>query len=181
VWYVAGLILAVLYLASLVILPVIITQKKRPEAALAWVMLVIFVPFIGPFLYLVFGIERIRNRKLEKVLLSKAARGKLRKIETLWAPAKNKREEIGLSHDLENIIRVCREFSLFDAVAENQIDIIVDANQAYTKMKEAILSATHNINLDYFIFQPDTVGDSNSNFGLRNLCFPMLPKIGENI
>jgi len=159
VWYVVGLILAVLYLASLIILPVIITQKKRPEAALAWVMLVIFVPFIGPFLYLVFGIERIKNRKLEKVFLSKSARRELRKIETLWTPAKNKRKEMGLSHDIENIIRICREFSLFDAVAENKIDIIVDANQAYPRMKEAILSATHTINLDYFIFQPDTVGE----------------------
>jgi len=44
-----GLLIVILYLVSLVILPVIITQKKRPEAALAWVMLVIFVPFIGPF------------------------------------------------------------------------------------------------------------------------------------
>lgn len=163
-WYLVGITVVILYLVSLVILPVIITQKKRPEAALAWVMLVIFVPFIGPFLYLVFGIERIKNRKLEKVLLSKALRGKLQQIETLWTPVKNKREEIGLSHDLENIIRVCREFSLFDAVADNKIDIIVDANQAYSKMKEAILSATHNINLDYFIFQPDTVGEQFRSF-----------------
>jgi cardiolipin synthase len=81
VWHLVGLLIVILYLVSLVILPVIITQKKRPEAAIAWVMLVIFVPFIGPFVYLVFGIERIKNRKLEKVLLSKAVRGKLRQIE----------------------------------------------------------------------------------------------------
>jgi cardiolipin synthase A/B len=159
VWYVVGLIVAVLYLASLIIIPVIITQKKRPEAALAWVMLVIFIPFFGHFLYLALGIERIKNRKLEKVLLSKSARKELRKIETLWTPAKNKRKKLGLSHDIENIIRVCREFSLFDAVAENNIDIIVDANQAYPKMKEAILNATRTVNLDYFIFNPDRVGE----------------------
>jgi len=60
--YLVGLLIVILYLGSLIILPVIITQKKRPEASLAWVVLVIFVPFIEAFLYLVFGIGRIKNR-----------------------------------------------------------------------------------------------------------------------
>lgn len=43
--YLAGLPILILYFIFLVIVPVIITQKKRPEAALAWVLLAIFVPF----------------------------------------------------------------------------------------------------------------------------------------
>jgi len=43
--YVTGFLVLILYSISLVIIPVVITQKKRPEAALAWVLLAIFLPF----------------------------------------------------------------------------------------------------------------------------------------
>jgi cardiolipin synthase len=121
-------------------------------------MAIVFLPFIGPLLYLVFGTDRIKNRRLEKLLLDKSVRRKLRQIEIHWAPAKKKREGIVLSRDSEDIIRVCRKFSLFDAVADNRVELIVDANEAYSMMEEAMRAAHHHINLDYYIFRPDTVG-----------------------
>jgi len=158
VWNLAGLPLFILYLVSLVIIPVIITQKKSPEAALAWVMLAIFVPLLGPFLYLVFGTERIKNRKLEKLFSNQAIRERLRQIEVHWAPGSRKRKGMNISRDLEDIISVCRELSLFDAVADNSIEIIIDAEEAYGRMEEAIQDANHHVNLDYYLFRPDAVG-----------------------
>ena len=157
-WNLASLPFLILYLVSLVIIPVIITQKKSPEAALAWVMLAIFVPFIGPFLYLVFGTERIKNRKLEKLFSNEAIRERLREIEVHWAPGSKKRKGMHISRDLEDIISVCRELSLFDAVADNSIEIIIDAEKAYQRMEEAIQDAKHHVNLDYYIYRPDAVG-----------------------
>jgi len=47
---------------------------------------------------------------------------------------------------------------LFDAVGHNEVEILVDAKETYQEMEEAIKSAEHHINLEYYIFRPDSAG-----------------------
>ena len=154
-WYTA---IKISYLLSLLIVPIIIAQKKNPVSALAWIMATILLPIVGPILYLIFGTGRIQNRGHQKMFSNARARKTLRKIETGWPPSGMPRTE-ELPHELENIIRLCHRYSFFDAVAGNQIDILVDAEKTYQKMEDAILKAAHHINLDFYIFRPDKVGN----------------------
>ena len=39
------------YVFSLVLIPVVINRRKRPVVTLAWIMAIIFIPFLGAFLF----------------------------------------------------------------------------------------------------------------------------------
>lgn len=147
-----------LYILTLAIIPVIITQKKNPVAALAWIMATFLLPFFGPVLYLIFGTERIRNRGLEKLFSLENVRERLHRLEADWAPARQRRKSADLHPDLERIIRTSQKFSLFDAVSDNTIEMIVDIEKAYETMCNAIEQAQHHINISFYIFEPDDIG-----------------------
>lgn len=147
-----------LYGISLLIIPVVITKKKRPANALAWMLAVIFLPFFGAILFLTFGTERIVNRGRKKLFENEKLRKHLRSMEAEWNPGALNGSRNKLPRKLQDIERLCRRFALFDAVGQNEVDILVDAEAAYKRMEEAIRSAEKNINLEYYIFEPDEIG-----------------------
>ena len=147
-----------LYCLTLTLIPVIITQRKTPSSALAWMMSIILLPFLGPLLYLFFGTQRIRNRGLKKLFSNKKVTNRLRKIENDWSPTRKQQKGGNVSPEWEPIIQVCKTRSLFDAVTDNHIEILTDIKTTYELMEEAIKSAKHHIHLNYYIFLPDTVG-----------------------
>ena len=58
-------------LKVLMIAIVILQKKKTSSAKLAWILLIIFIPFIGTLLYLLFGTRRlgsIRRKKHKKII-----------------------------------------------------------------------------------------------------------------
>ena len=57
-----------LYLASLLLLPVVITMKKRPANAVAWLLTIIFLPVFGAILFLIFGTNRVVSKAQKKLL-----------------------------------------------------------------------------------------------------------------
>lgn len=151
-------ILKILYFLTFLLLPVVITRKKRPTAALGWIMAIIFLPFLGAFLYLLFGTDRIKNKGKHKFISNVGLRKKHHDIEPNWSSNNLQ----GLKHDLPpevaDILRVSSKLSPFSAVEGNKLEILVDAEETYQKMEEAILGAQHHVNLDYYIFDPDKVG-----------------------
>ncbi len=149
----------VFYGLTWLILPVIVTQKKNPVSALAWVMATILIPFVGPALYLLFGTERMKNRGLSKLLSTKRLHKGLLRLESEWAPSKHAPTTDLEDPLLHSIIRLCHKYSFFDAVAHNRVDLYTDVAETYAAMEEAIQTARHHIHVNYFIFQANTVGE----------------------
>ena len=54
----AGLALVVAVVSSLHAL----FSKRDPKAAIGWIAVCVLIPFAGPFLYYLFGINRVRTR-----------------------------------------------------------------------------------------------------------------------
>lgn len=151
-------IVLILYFSTWLLLPVVITKKKRPANSVAWIMAIVFLPFIGPFFFAVFGTERIVNKGRIKLFSNQKLREHLQQLEKDWPPVLSLRHKEKLPRELEDIVSLSRKFGLFDAVGSNRVDILVDARDTYKKMEEAILSARHHINMEYYIFRPDKVG-----------------------
>jgi cardiolipin synthase len=149
-----------LYYASLLFfLPLIISEKKSPTITLFWMVLVIFLPYLlGPIAFLMLGTDRIKNKGIKKLFSNRDLRQKLHQIEGDWAPTKTHLRQRMLPPQLEGVVRTCRKYGLFDAVGNNRVALLIDAEETYKKMEEAILAAQHHINMDYYIFIPDKVG-----------------------
>jgi cardiolipin synthase len=151
-------VLKILYPLTFLLIPVVITRKKRPTSALGWIMAIIFLPFMGAFLYLLFGTDRIKNKGKQKFISNVGLREKHHDIEPDWFWPNLREVKYDLPFEAADILRVSSKLSPFGAVEGNALEILVDGEETYQKMEEAILGAQHHVNLDYYIFDPDKVG-----------------------
>ena len=74
------LLLAGYAVTLLLIRQVILSRKRQPVAAIAWILAIIFVPILGGVLFLLLGINSIHRRREGKVA---AARGLAPKLPDL--------------------------------------------------------------------------------------------------
>lgn len=153
-----GSIVLALYFLTFILLPVAITQKKRPSSAIAWIMAILFLPFIGAFLYMLVGTERITHKGKQKLASNLKLRTKLTDLKDSWASKNLPDVRSQFSEGVRDIMRISSELSLFAPVGNNEVKILVDAEETYKEMEEAIIGAEHHIGLEYYIFYPDRVG-----------------------
>lgn len=149
-WLVYGL--------SLLFVPVVITKKKRPLSAVAWILAILLLPALGVLLFFIFGTDRIVNKGRQKFFANKHLRQKLQHLERVWSPAEDEKRNGSLAPEHDEIRRICKHFGLFDAVGNNRIELLVDGDAAYAKMTELIEEARDHINLESYIFLPDETG-----------------------
>ncbi|HLJ94091.1 MAG TPA: cardiolipin synthase [Gemmataceae bacterium] len=150
-------------LSGITIIYVLVT-KKNSTSAVAWCLLVIFLPLLGPFLFLLFGYQHV-NRPL-----SRKRRHKQRfQRKPAAAPAEafpGTARAAGAPSDFDRstdgkadvLARLARRFGAQPATGGNQIAFYEAGESAFAAMFEAIRSARHHIHLEYFIFQPDATG-----------------------
>jgi len=128
----------------------VILHKRDERAALGWAGVIWLAPGIGAALYVVFGINRIRRRALK---LRAPQRGQLAAQASAESPAVL-RETGALAPLAKALDRVSR----FPRVAGNDFEPLIDGDEAYPVMLEAIASAKRSIALMTYIFDRDRIG-----------------------
>jgi len=126
--------------------------KKDPRAAFGWIAVCILLPFFGPLLYFIFGINRVhkRARSLTASLPDSSS------YEDCNAISNELLMQIPSS--LENIQKVSNRITKIPLIGGNQIDILYSGEQTYTEMLDAINEAKEYIYLCVYIFRRDEVG-----------------------
>ena len=149
----------IIYAFTLFLIPVVIMKRKGPTAAIAYILAIIFLPIVGGAIFLIFGTERITNKGRQKFFHNRKLRKKLERMEREWAPTLAESIKLNMPRQLHDIISLGRKLSFFDAVGSNDVKILVDAEATYRKMEELICSAERFINLEFYIFRTDEVGE----------------------
>lgn len=140
------------WLAPLVILFAVFTAghavlyKRDTRAVIAWVAMIIMVPLAGAMLYWLLAVNRI----------SKKAR-KLRPL-----PAGRRRDRppahCEVSSELAPLARAGDVMSPFKLTGGNAVALLVNGDEAYPRMLEAIDHARESIALATYIFDGDAIG-----------------------
>lgn len=134
----------------------VILFKKDTRAALGWIGLILWVPLVGPVLYFVFGINRLRR---EAVLL----RGGLDRFRA-GAPRDECTPEELHHHlpaeaaHLNMLARVVGDVVQRPLLKGNQIEPLLNGDEAYPAMIEAIEKAQQTLSLQTYIFDRDEAG-----------------------
>jgi len=154
VWHIiataAWLLLAILATAHVVL------KKRDPGAAIAWVGLVWLVPIVGAAMYILFGVNRIRHR-------ATWLRRNLERYRAFaWQhdcgpEALNRHLPDGAGH-LAMLARVVGRVVEQPLLAGNRIEPLVNGDEAYPAMLEAIRQARRTISLVTYIFAGDEAG-----------------------
>src|SRR5262245_8246805 len=123
--------------------------KRDSMSAIAWSLTVILVPFIGAFLFFLFGFQRVhrplmrqRERRKTYKQLTARTRGTSADVPAHWVP-------------LAKIAYHGDGFPVSDA---NAVTLYHEGAPAFAAMLEAIASAKHHVHMASFIFRNDDSG-----------------------
>ena len=136
----------------------VISENRRPQATLAWILALIFLPVLGLVIYFFFGRSRKAFSKAHKLLrqdLEENAR-------PLLSPVLNAQEGIISSLVLRNpahgkLMTLIRRNSQ-SALTLNRVEICQDAATFYPRLIDDMKAARHSIHHQYYIWRGDEVG-----------------------
>jgi len=149
---------------SAVTIAYVLVTKKNSTSAVAWCLLVFFLPLLGPLLFLLFGYQHVyrplsRKRRHKRLFQRKPAAERadsLRDQAVIPGVAADTVHSAGGRSEV--LARLARRFGAHPATSGNQITFYESGQPAFDAMLEAIRSARHHVHLEYFIFQPDATG-----------------------
>ena len=134
----------------------VILHKSDTRAATAWVGLIWLVPFVGAILYVLLGINRIERRA--KVLKSGGTHYSVPLDEAPRSPADLDRELGSDRARLIELARVVGRVTERPLLVGNEVNRLVDGDEAYPAMIEAARSAQRSISFVSYIFEAKGVG-----------------------
>jgi cardiolipin synthase A/B len=133
-----------------------VLYKRDSRAAIAWVGFILFVPVIGAVSYFIFGLNRIRRK-------AALLRRDLERYRAQAAQPECTPEELQshLPHHgghLKMLARAVGGVVKQPLLMGNRIDPLVNGDEAYPAMLEAIQQARQSVSFETYIFDRDEVG-----------------------
>lgn len=122
--------------------------KRDPRAALGWIVVSLTLPLAGPFLYFMFGINRIRTRA--QALPISQGRGDREPPAATPTP--------GLPLEFVELASLANAVSRFGLTTGNSIEVLHNGEQAFPAMLRAIDEATSHLFLSSYIFESNRSG-----------------------
>jgi cardiolipin synthase len=127
--------------------------RRDPRGAWGWIAVVLLFPFAGPLLYYWFGINRIRMRA-QRMVGSEEKRG----IVTGTPPTSLPRVAGVAEAEMLELVRIGEAMSGRPLCSGNLVEPLVNGEQAYPAMLDAIARAEHTICLASYIFDGGAAG-----------------------
>ena len=152
-WWVAAFLL-VLDIIIRVTAIIVIPRNRRPTAAMAWLLAVFFIPYVGVFLFLVIGnprLPRARRRKQDQIneYIAETSEhlhfGTLRPNAPAW---------------FGPIVQMNQRLGALPLSGDNGAHLISDYQESLDEMAEAIRTAQDYVHVEFYILQSDTSTDN---------------------
>ena len=136
----------------------IVYDTRNSTKTMAYLLLCIFLPIAGILFYLVFGVNYWKLRKYNKKFIDDEKL--LSELEREWG-IKNRRQVHmsgdGLGIHIE-MARMLQKELRSPLTTGNKIKILVNGEQKFTEVLQALREAKHHIHLEYYIFENDSIG-----------------------
>lgn len=131
---------------------VILSRKREPGSAIAWIMAIIFIPILGGVLFLLFGTNSINRRREGKIAAARNLAPKLPDIE------QHQLRDLELTRQQTRLATLIHNESGGVLTGHNAVEVIADTRRTLHCIEEAIRGAQETLDLEYYIWQPDRTG-----------------------
>lgn len=146
----------------------VLMTKSDSTSAVAWSLLIIFIPFAGALFFLLFG-----NQHIDRPLSRKRRHNKLYRrppnpanydSSTLRPGASNSDVDTSFRKAIvpgslnDELSRLAHRLGAYSVTLGNAIDFYTDGAPAFDAMLEAIRNARHHIHMMFFIYHGDELG-----------------------
>ena len=152
-WWIAAFLL-VLDLVIRATAIIVIPRNRRPTAAMAWLLAVFFIPFVGVFLFLLIGnprLPRARRRKQDQIneYIAETSEnlhfGTLRPNAPAW---------------FGPVVQMNQKLGALPLSGDNGAHLISDYQESLDEMAEAIRTAQDYVHVEFYILQADEATDN---------------------
>ncbi|GAA5033777.1 cardiolipin synthase [Microbacterium fluvii] len=150
-WWVIGVFIVDLIIRIVAI--IVVPRNRRPTAAMAWLLAIYFIPFVGVLLFLLIGNPRLpRTRRKKQQQLNDYLRetagsldfGTLRPNAPAW---------------FRSLVTLNRNLGAMPLAGDNAVHLIPDYQGSLDAMAEAIRGAKRYVHVEFYIFQSDASTD----------------------
>ena len=130
--------------------------KRDPRASLGWIAVILLFPLVGPFLYFLFGINRVQTRA--RKLSMQAHLGIKFKAEMLEEGKDFPLQNMNTPNEFIGLIKISDSITHQSLVGGNRIDVLHNGEEAFPAMINAIKEAKHTVHLSTYIFETNKTG-----------------------
>jgi len=152
--HVITVIIVILYAYTLIsTISVLLLENRNPAKSLSWVMVLLFIPVIGMFFYLLLG----QDYRKKKIISKKSIRSVIDRPVASFDI--NKLDRTLMSDNQLNLVKLLYKNSESAGYAFNKIDVLSDGESTFKAVFEAIRKAKDHIHIEFFIFDDDKISN----------------------
>jgi len=152
--HVITVIIVILYAYTLIsTISVLLLENRNPAKSLSWVMVLLFIPVIGMFFYLLLG----QDYRKKKIISKKSIRSVIDRPVASFDI--NKLDTTLMSDNQLNLVKLLYKNSESAGYAFNKIDVLSDGESTFEAVFEAIRKAKDHIHIEFFIFDDDKISN----------------------
>ena len=146
-----SLILSALAMWAVIFSVYVVSERRSPASTISWVLTLGFLPIVGFAVYYFLGPRRFDRKKRRRAQAQQAVR------EALSSSAQDGSEE----HEDDIKFLVAMNIGALGVSAHKRaanLQLMFSGNETYGRMIEDIGNASHHINMEYYIWEPDSIG-----------------------
>ncbi|MBP6507963.1 MAG: cardiolipin synthase [Opitutaceae bacterium] len=131
------------FLLALFLIARLMSEKRQPGNTVAWLLVIVLIPYVGVPLYLVFGGRKLRRLMARKTRLHPTLPGPVARLAAC------------ASRPVASTLVACGACA---PVGGNQLQLLTTGQEAYAALETAINAAEKNIHITTFILGRDDTG-----------------------
>jgi cardiolipin synthase len=147
--------LIIVYFAGWIAIPHLLLLKKRPQATLAWLWAILFIPYLGALVYFAIGTDRLTRKRLKR-RIQFAVRSMRQPPFTTDEGTTELIKQLPPSH--RDFFRLLSAIHRLPISSANTIRVFGDGTTFYPALEERIARAQHHVHLEFYIFEHDERG-----------------------
>ncbi|MHB9054838.1 MAG: cardiolipin synthase [Paludibacteraceae bacterium] len=132
---------------------VILLENRNPVKSISWLLVLVFLPFLGLFIYLLFGQDYRKRKMISRKSIQRIAMRPCASINI------NDLDTSMMDIDFLKLIYMLKSNSEADAYAHNKIDVYAEGENIFQSIFEAIENAKSHIHIEFFIFEDDNISN----------------------
>lgn len=140
------------------IISAILIENRNPTKTVAWILVIIFLPFVGIVIYYFFGQKFVKVNKIKRINKRQAVR-----LEQKWKELdpimesfiRDIRDDIG---GLSKVFRLMKKERLSSPTLDNDAELLINGEQKFKLLLEDLAQAKHSIHMEYYIFELGNIG-----------------------
>lgn len=133
----------------------ILMERRSPQATLAWIFALAWMPYIGVAIYLLIGPRRLSRKRRRHA----KARNQVKETSQPVHESEGMPSLLSsLDPGLRQVMTMVQRADEGPPLRADRLDLLPSGDCCYDAMAEAIAGARHHVHLEYYIWSDDQVG-----------------------